>query len=116
MMKVDGRSVRELPPDEQMRWYRRLVAEIDGPVLGRAIPPGYTIDDMREAGFAMVILGILSFNAAVTAMMAALREAVVDGTAKSYFEKNPVEFSSMQMMQLLGFDQYVENEERFGWA
>jgi 2-methylisocitrate lyase-like PEP mutase family enzyme len=114
LMTVDGRSVRELPPVEQMRWYRRLVAEIDGPVLGRAIPPGCTINDMREAGFAMVILGTLSFHAAVTAMMAALREAIVDGTAQSYFEKNPVEFSSVQMMQLLGFDQYVEYEKRFG--
>jgi 2-methylisocitrate lyase-like PEP mutase family enzyme len=114
MMRMHGQLFRDLPPDEQMSWLRRLPAEIDGPVLTMNIPPGYTVDHMREAGFSVVILPVLSLGAAATAMARVLREAFVNGTAAEYFKANPLEVTTMDIFKMFGLDQYLEDERRFG--
>ena len=114
LTQVDGRSTRQMPPDEQMEWYQRLARDIDGPVLGTRIPAGYTVDDMRDAGFAVMILATVSFNASVTAMLEALRAARVDGTARAYFDEHPIAVTSAEIMEICGLADYLERERRFG--
>jgi 2-methylisocitrate lyase-like PEP mutase family enzyme len=105
---------RDQPPDEQMAVLRRLPAEIDAPVLTMTIPDGYTVDHIRDAGFATVILPVLTLGAAATAMAQVLREAIVDGTAASYFRAHPLEVTTMDIFTMFGMETYLENERRFG--
>jgi 2-methylisocitrate lyase-like PEP mutase family enzyme len=114
MSKIDGVPISTLDPAAQMDVLRRMVAQVDGPVLGTRIPPGYTLDDMRDAGFAMLIIGGLSLHAAATAILGVLREAIHDGRAADYLAQAPHAYSSAAMKKLFHKDEYVEIESRFG--
>jgi methylisocitrate lyase len=112
LAKVNGREMREFSPKEQMEWHRRLCREIKGPKLGLGIPQGHATNDMIEAGYKIVILPTLSFQAAAGAMMAALKEALVNGTAQEYFAKAP-KLSNSDLMNMLGQPHYLEIEKKF---
>jgi methylisocitrate lyase len=117
LMKIDGRRTDTLEAEEQMMWHRRLVAAIEGPVLGISIPPGETTESMREAGYAAMVLTLVSFRAAANAMLAALRAAIADGTAAPFLESQGGELATHAgMMDLLGISGYEEIERSHPFA
>jgi 2-methylisocitrate lyase-like PEP mutase family enzyme len=112
LAKFNGQPLREIPPDKQMELHRRLCREAKGPLLGLGIPAGYSSNDMIEAGYKIVILPTLSFQAAAGAMMAAMREAVVNGTAQQYFATAP-QLPAADLARMLGLARYAEIEKKF---
>ena len=74
LMKVDGVRIETLPPDGQMEWHCRLVASVDGPLLGIALPPGHTVEDMRAIGYAGLLLTLSGLRAAANALASVFRE------------------------------------------
>lgn len=114
MTTIDGVPISTLDPAAQMDVLRRMIAQVDGPVLGTRIPPGYTLDDMRDVGFAMLIIGGLSLHAAATAILGVLGEAIHDGRAADYLNRVPHAYSSAAMKKLFHGDEYAEIESRYG--
>jgi 2-methylisocitrate lyase-like PEP mutase family enzyme len=113
LMKVDGTRIETMDPDQQMAWHGRLVDAIDGPVLGIAVPPGHTVDDMRELGYAGVILTLLSLRAAANAIASAYRDAIQLGSAERYLAAQTGEMQGhSEMMELLGLERYQELERK----
>lgn len=70
--RVNGRMMHDLDPDEQMETHRRIVSRIEGPVLGMAVVPGRTPQDMLDVGYAIMIQPMLTLMPAVRAMWEAL--------------------------------------------
>jgi 2-methylisocitrate lyase-like PEP mutase family enzyme len=70
IMQVERQSYFSLPADEQMEWARRMIAAIDGPVMnmGGSPPPGYTTDDLADAGYAFTMYAASALSAAANAM------------------------------------------------
>ena len=113
LVKVDGVRTETLPPAQQMEWHRRLVGDVEGPVLGIAIPPGYTLGDMREAGYAAMLLTLLSLRSGANAMATALTLARRDGTADAYTAAQTGELQThADMMELLDLPTFEERERR----
>jgi 2-methylisocitrate lyase-like PEP mutase family enzyme len=112
---VGGRALSELPRDERLTWYRTIVNEIDGPVLTvGGVDPTFTATELRDAGFAWVILPMVAHTAATSAMTLALKAALEDGQAAEYFAANPSPLAMADHMQLLGFDRVAAHEREFG--
>jgi methylisocitrate lyase len=115
MMAYNGRRVAEMTPDEEMELYRRLVADIDGPVMGLMIPKGYSFNDMAEAGYRIVSLAAMTIEASTNAMYAVLAETMRTGSLESYFKANPQTFPvGRAIMDLVHLPELLEIEERFG--
>jgi 2-methylisocitrate lyase-like PEP mutase family enzyme len=114
LVKVDGVRTETLPPAEQMEWHRRLVGKVEGPVLGIAIPRGYTISDMRDAGYAAMLFTLLSLRSASNAVATALRMARHDGTAAAYTEAQTGELQNHpDMMDLLDLPALEKRDRRY---
>ncbi|MGP2440102.1 isocitrate lyase/PEP mutase family protein [Streptomyces sp. JW3] len=112
---IDGRALSELPPTERLEWYRRIISEIDGPVLTvGGVDRTFTAAQLRDVGFTWVILPLVAHDAATAAMTLALREALVDGCANDYFDAHPNPIPPADHMRLLGFDRVAANEREFG--
>jgi 2-methylisocitrate lyase-like PEP mutase family enzyme len=115
LMKVDGRRIETLDPDEQMRWHARLVEEVDGPVLGIAIPPGHTAAEMRSLGYSGLIITLLGLRAAANAIASAYRGAIETGSGESYLAAQSGEMQShAELMELLGIARLEEIERAEG--
>jgi 2-methylisocitrate lyase-like PEP mutase family enzyme len=114
LIKIDGVRLQTLAPGEQLEWHKRICREVEGPLLGLGIPEGCNINDMIEAGYKSFILPTLSLQAAAGAMMAALKEAFVNGTAEQYFANHPSPMGmGVEFMNMLGLQRYLEIEQQF---
>lgn len=112
---VNGRAMSELPPEERLLWYRRIVKEIQGPVMTVCgVDRTITADQLRDVGFTWVIVPMVAHQAATAAMTLALSEAVHDGCANAYFDAHPNPIPMAEHMQLLGADRVAANEREFG--
>jgi methylisocitrate lyase len=116
-VEVNGRRLAELPPPERLEWYRRIVREIDGPVVTvGGVDRTFSAAELRDAGFTWVIVPMVAFNAATGAMIHALRQALDDGRANEYFTENPNPLTPADYMKLVGYDRVAEHEREFGGA
>jgi 2-methylisocitrate lyase-like PEP mutase family enzyme len=91
LMYLDGQKLAERDPAEQYKWWSRLAQEVDGPVAGFAIPPGYRAEDMFEAGIAMIISATVVFQSAATAMLQVLEEFAKSGTPQVFLGTRPLD-------------------------
>jgi 2-methylisocitrate lyase-like PEP mutase family enzyme len=114
MTVINGKPLREFHPDEQFSWFKRLAKEVEGPIATLQIPTGHTAKDMREAGFTIVISPLVALESAASAMMKSLREAAINGTARDYFKQNPAEIGGNEVMDMLGLQDFLEYEARYG--
>jgi methylisocitrate lyase len=112
LMKVEGRRIETLDPDEQMRWHARLVEEVEGPVLGIAIPPGHTAADMQALGYSGLIMTLLGLRAAANALASAYGAAAEGGSGEGYLAAQSGEMQShAELMELLGIGRLEEIEK-----
>ena len=87
--KIDGESWMNLPVEKVVEAHRRVCREIKGPVLGLAIPPELTINDIAELGYKMYIYPTDSHHAAVAAIFEVMSELQKNGTTNGYFDRHP---------------------------
>jgi methylisocitrate lyase len=108
----------EHSPEKQLEIIRTLVQEINGAIMGMAIPkPGMmTVPDFVDAGAAMVIVPNIAVTAASTSMLLVLREVFETGTAASYFERNPEDPDVRDggLYNVLGLSRYLEADATYG--
>ena len=105
--KVGDGFMGELAPELQMEWHRKIVAGIDGPVLGMTVPPGYSAADMLELGYAIMILPMVGMLPAIQAMWMALRAASPNPGDAPMQIANPGE-----LMQMMDIDTFIARQER----
>ena len=116
LMTVKGGSLFGLPPDEQMAWHRKLVAAIDGPVMGMGAgaPRGYTHHDLAAAGYRLMMYSADALGAAANAMAALFAEIMSTGSATAYTDANPGPYAdALALMSAARLDEYVETERRY---
>ena len=116
LMAVEGKSYFSLPPEEQMAWTRKLIAAIDGPVMGMGAgpPAGYTNADMAEAGYSLLMYSASALGAAANAMAALFRDMKERGTDANYVAANPGPYHDpLALMRVARLDDYVEAERRY---
>lgn len=116
LMTVDGRSVFSLLPAEQMAWHRKLVAAIDGPVMGMGAgpPPGHTQRDLADAGYRFIMYAANALGAAANAMAALFDEIMRSGTDAGYQNAHPGPYSDpLALMRAARLDEFVAAERRY---
>jgi methylisocitrate lyase len=119
LMEVDGVPVTALSPDQQMETFQKLAAEIDGPVCwsNRAVPTGYTADDLVSAGFSLVLLPIAGLRVVIAGLRRLYGSYHATGNFASYFSERPDEMmSSLELASgALDLEGFLAREERFTW-
>jgi methylisocitrate lyase len=118
LKQVDGVPMSSLSPDAQLDAHRRFCQEVGGSAIATSVVPTHTAADMLSAGYSAVVMPTLAFQAAATAMMTALREAVTNGTAEEYFRAVPrdPEVVGLGLLKLLGVEAALETQRRFRTA
>jgi 2-methylisocitrate lyase-like PEP mutase family enzyme len=105
--RVNGRAMHEFDPDEQMEIHRDIVARINGPVLGMAVVPGRTPQDMLDTGYSILIQPMLTLMPAVQAMWNALR------AASTGEPRVPGDIATAgDLLDRLGIDTFMERQDR----
>lgn len=116
LMSVEGRSFFALSPDEQMEWNRKLVAAIDGPVMGMGSGPplGYTEADLADAGFRLIMYAATALGVAANAMAALFRDMKERGTDSPFVAANPGPYHDpLELMRAARLDEYAAAERRY---
>ncbi len=116
LMNVDGGSLFALGPDEQMDWHRKLVAAIEGPVMGMGAgaPRGYTHHDFADTGYRLMMYSADALGAAANAMAALFAEIATTGSAHGYVDANPGPYADpLALMRAARLDDYVAVEQRY---
>jgi 2-methylisocitrate lyase-like PEP mutase family enzyme len=116
MMNVEGRSFFSISATDQMGWYRKLTAAINGPVMGMGSGPpiGYTVDDLADAGFALVLYSASPLGAAANAVAALFKEMKEAGTDAGYIAANPGPYHDpLNLLKAARLDHYVEIEKKY---
>lgn len=105
--RINGTPVGSLPMDEQLEWHRHIVSRIEGPVLGMAVPPGKTPQDMLECGYAIMIVPTLTILPAAQAMWKALLAASPNPARRPGEIANPGD-----LLYRLGIQEFMDRQER----
>lgn len=105
--RINGTPMGALPVEEQMEWHRHIVSRIDGPVLGMAVPPGKTPQDMLDAGYAIMIIPTASILPAAQAMWNALLAASPNDA------RRPGEIANAgDLLYRLGIQEFMDRQDR----
>lgn len=116
IMQVDGKSYFGLPPAEQMDWARKLIAQVDGPVMnmGGSPPPGYTTADLADAGYAFTMFAGTALGVAANAVAEVFRDIREKGTDEHYLAAHPGPYNNpLELMRAARLDDYVALEQRY---
>lgn len=116
LMNVEGKSIFSLSAEEQMGWTRKLLAEIHGPVMGmgNGPPEGYTMSDMGEAGYSLVMYAASPLGVAANALAAFFRDIREEDTDRSYIAAHPGPYHDpLELMRVARLDHFVELERRY---
>lgn len=116
LMNVEGQSLFSLPPAEQMRWTRKLLAEINGPVMGmgNGPPEGFTMSDMGAAGYSLVMYAASPLGVVANALAAFFQDIREHDTDLSYIAAHPGKYHDpLELMRAARLDTFVELERRY---
>lgn len=105
--RVNGTPMGSLSVDEQMEWHRHIVSRIEGPVLGMAVPPGKTPQDMLDAGYSIMIVPTLSVLPAAQAIWASLQAASPNPPRKPGAIGN-----AGDLLYRLGIQEFMDRQDR----
>lgn len=110
---VDGLPLAGIDPSERMDLYARLVEEIDHPLVTLDPPPGHTARDLFDVGVSVVTLPLISLQAAANATIDYFGSLLETGSSDAYVAANPPELAAnLDMMKVLGVDDYIDREQR----
>lgn len=117
ILNVDGTPYDELSPQEQLGLVKRVVQEIDGPVMGMGNPPpvGYTVNDLEDIGLSLVMFTATALSAAANAITEAFRAIRSDGTDRAFVAQRPGEYHDVyKLMEAVRLDDFLafENHRR----
>ncbi|MEW1947860.1 isocitrate lyase/PEP mutase family protein [Pseudarthrobacter sp902506025] len=108
---LDGRPITDRTPAERMEIYADLARRIDHPMVALDPPPGFTPQDVLDVGVAMVVMPLASLEAGTTALIDYYDAVHSRGDAGRYFAEHPKKLpADLQMMRVLGLDDYLRRE------
>lgn len=111
---LDGRPLTDRTPLQRMRIYEDLVERIDHPMVTLDPPPGHTAQDLFDIGVALVIMPLASLEASTTATINYFDSLRDTGASDAYTTAAPPRLAAnLEMMQILGLDEYTQREEAF---
>ena len=116
LMNIDGTSFFSLPPAEQMEWTRKLLSQIDGPAMGmgNGPPEGFTMSDMGEAGYSLVMYAASPVGVVANALSAFFQDIRQQDTDLAYITANPGHYHDpVELMRAARLDTFVELERRY---
>lgn len=116
IMQVDGQSYFGLPPEEQMAWARKLISQVNGPVMnmGGSPPPGHTVADLADAGYAFTMFASSALGVAANAVAEIFRDIREKGTDEHYLAAHPGLYNNpLELMKAARLDDYVALEQRY---
>lgn len=109
---LDGRALTDRSPAERMDIYARLREAIGHPIVTLDPPPGYTAHDLFGVGAAMVVVPLISLEAAVSATINYFDSLMSTGSSEAYTQENPPRLAAnLDMMKALGLDDYIAREQ-----
>ena len=109
---LDGRPITDRTPLERMRIYEELVGRIGHPIVTLDPPPGYSAQDLFDIGVSMVILPLACLEAATTAALNYFDSLRGTGSSEAYSAATPPRLAAnLDMMRVLGLDEYVRRDE-----
>lgn len=113
---MQGNPFFSRPPQEQMEINERMIAAINGPVMGFGAgpPPGYTVADLEKVGFSLIMYSADAIGVAANAIAELFAAMKRDGTNAHYLAAHPGPYlDPLQLMRAARLDDYVEAEKRY---
>jgi methylisocitrate lyase len=114
-LDLDGVSMSSRSPQDQMATHRRVNAAIGGRVMGNGSgpPPGYSLEDMAEAGFSLLIFAAGALSAAANAMAGYYRAILEERSDNGYRAAHPGPYNDpLNLLKAARLDDYVAAEAR----
>ena len=116
LLEHNGARIDTLPQETVRDLYLQLPRDIHGPLLNVIIPPGCTLADFREAGYAMLANPADSLQAAANAMYAVLTEALTNGSGTAYLSQHsqfvPTPREIMGLMKVATFIAFEQDHQQ----
>lgn len=111
---LDGVPLTDRTPRERMNIYEDLVERIGHPMVTLDPPPGFTAQDLFNIGVALVIMPLASLEASTTAAINYFGSLRDTGASEAYVSTFPPKLpANLEMMRILGLDEYVKRDEEF---
>lgn len=111
---LDGIPLTDRTAQERMNIYADLVDRIEHPLVTLDPPPGFTAQDLFNIGVALVVMPLASLEASTTAAINYFDSLRATGSSDAHMAAFPPRLpANLEMMQSLGFDEYVLRDEEF---
>jgi 2-methylisocitrate lyase-like PEP mutase family enzyme len=113
LINVGNANYFALEPDQQIDWCRRLARAVKGPIVGTGAPPprGYTVQDMAQAGYSVIMFAASALSAAANAMAELFTQIKLSGNDTGYFAAHQGTYSDpLELMRAVRLKEYVEFE------
>ncbi|RSZ63836.1 isocitrate lyase/PEP mutase family protein [Corynebacterium hylobatis] len=106
---LDGIAFADRSPEERMDVYRSLIEAIGHPLVTLDPPPGFTAQDLLNLGASVVVLPLISLQAAANATISYFDSLRETGSSDAYKAANPpVLAANLDMMEVLGLADYED--------
>lgn len=115
LSKVNGRKIGELAVEDQLAVHAKIARDVNGPILGVAIPPGHTARDMIAIGYSVISLPMVTLMPSANAMIRSLDDAISSIKPRSPHgvgSGKPLG-SPFDLMKMLGIDEFLDRQEKF---
>lgn len=115
LVNYEGRSIHAYSVEEQLAVRKRLVNEINGPVLdmGHPKPGNPTVQQLIDVGINVIIAPTTALEAAQSAMVTILRDLHDKGSTVAYWTAHPNALEHGELAEMLGLSRYLANERDF---
>lgn len=107
--RLDGITFTDRSPEERMDVYASLREAIGHPMVTLDPPPGYTAQDLFDVGVSVVVLPLISLQAAANATISYFDSLRETGSSDAYKSANPPALeANLEMMKILRLTEYEE--------
>ncbi|MCS5478128.1 isocitrate lyase/PEP mutase family protein [Corynebacterium sp. YIM 101645] len=107
--KLDGITFSDRSPSERMEVYSSLIEAIGHPLVTLDPPPGFTAQDLFDLGVSVVVVPLISLQAAANATISYFDSLRETSSSDAYKDANPpVLEANLDMMKILGLSAYED--------
>lgn len=111
---LDGISLDNRSSQERIDLYGTIAEKIGHPLVTLDPPPGFTAQDLFDAGASLVVLPLISMQAALNAAISYFESLSTTGSSDAYTAANPPTLAAnLDMMEILGLADYEARLESF---
>ncbi len=108
LLTYEGRPATEAAPEDLTKAYRRLIEEINGPVIILDTVPGLNASDMLNLGAKMVLFPTSLIEASFEATSQSIKSTLETGRWETYFEQRSIVSNRMDLMNAVGVKDFLK--------